>query len=146
MTGRLHPDDLAQLAALVLSGLAQALSGPDGDPASSDFNPTLGNVGKHPGGGPDTALLTAAQVAERYAVTPEWVRDHADELGAVRLGSGPRPRLRFDSRGVEAWIAARSTGEGSSSANRARRRARSDARASRTSSGRPLLPVKGLER
>lgn len=41
-------------------------------------------------------LLSAAQVAERWQVDREWVYAHADELGAQRLGSGPRPRLRFD--------------------------------------------------
>ena len=41
-------------------------------------------------------LLTAAQVARRFGVTRSWVYAHADELGVVRLGDGPRPRLRFD--------------------------------------------------
>src|SRR4051794_26213047 len=42
------------------------------------------------------ALLTAAQVARRFGVARSWVYAHADELGVVRLGDGPRPRLRFD--------------------------------------------------
>lgn len=41
-------------------------------------------------------FLSAAQVAERWQVDREWVYAHADELGVLRLGSGPRPRLRFD--------------------------------------------------
>ena len=41
-------------------------------------------------------LLTAAQVAARFNVDRSWVYAHAEELGVVRLGSGPRPRLRFD--------------------------------------------------
>lgn len=41
-------------------------------------------------------LLTAAQVARRLNVTRGWVYHHADELGALRLGDGPRARLRFD--------------------------------------------------
>jgi hypothetical protein len=40
--------------------------------------------------------LTARQVAERFNVDRGWVYAHADELGVVRLGDGPRPRLRFD--------------------------------------------------
>jgi hypothetical protein len=32
---------------------------------------------------------------ELLRVTREWVYQHADELGAVRLGGGRRPRLRF---------------------------------------------------
>ena len=41
-------------------------------------------------------LLTAAQVAARLGVERTWVYAHANELGVVRLGDGPRPRLRFD--------------------------------------------------
>lgn len=40
--------------------------------------------------------LTAAEVAERFAVDREYVYDNADELGAIRLGNGPKARLRFD--------------------------------------------------
>jgi hypothetical protein len=42
------------------------------------------------------ALLTARQVATRFNVDRGWVYAHADELGVIRLGNGPRPRLRFD--------------------------------------------------
>lgn len=45
-------------------------------------------------------LLTAAQVASRFGVSAEWVRDNAERLEAVRLGDGPRPRLRFDAKRV----------------------------------------------
>jgi len=45
-----------------------------------------------PGGG----LLTASEVALAFNVTRGWVYAHADELGAIRLGDGPRPRLRFE--------------------------------------------------
>ena len=41
-------------------------------------------------------LITAEEVARRWGVGRRWVYDHADELGAHRLGAGPRPRLRFD--------------------------------------------------
>lgn len=51
-----------------------------------------------------TAWLDAQEVAHRLGVSREWVYEHADELGASRIGTGPRPRLRFppqilDSRG-----------------------------------------------
>ncbi|MGA8720316.1 MAG: hypothetical protein WB557_20070 [Solirubrobacteraceae bacterium] len=42
-----------------------------------------------------TAWLHAQEVAQRLGVSREWVYEHADELGALRIGSGPRPRLRF---------------------------------------------------
>jgi hypothetical protein len=49
--------------------------------------------------------LTVAQVAARYGVSRSWVYAHQRELGAMRLGSGPRARLRFDSKVVAAAIA-----------------------------------------
>ncbi len=39
--------------------------------------------------------LDAAAVAERLGMTREWVYEHASQLGAVRIGGGSRPRLRF---------------------------------------------------
>jgi len=47
-------------------------------------------------GGAESGMLTAAQVAARLNVDRGWVYAHAAELGVVRLGDGPRPRLRFD--------------------------------------------------
>ncbi|HTU13668.1 MAG TPA: hypothetical protein VMF31_00595 [Solirubrobacterales bacterium] len=41
-------------------------------------------------------LISAQAVSEWWGVNRRWVYDHADELGARRLGSGKRPRLRFD--------------------------------------------------
>ena len=41
-------------------------------------------------------LITAEEVARWWGVSRRWVYDHADELGAHRLGGGRRPRLRFD--------------------------------------------------
>jgi len=41
-------------------------------------------------------LTTAAEVAEWWGVERSWVYAHAEELGARRIGSGERPRLRFD--------------------------------------------------
>src|SRR5215210_2091140 len=50
--------------------------------------------------------LTVAQVAARYGVSRSWVYAHQRELGAMRLGSGPRARLRFDPKVVAEAIAA----------------------------------------
>lgn len=44
----------------------------------------------------DGAWIDAAEVARRHAVSRGWVYAHAQQLGAVRLGTGDRPRLRFD--------------------------------------------------
>ena len=39
--------------------------------------------------------LDANEVARRLGVSRDWVYEHAGELGASRIGSGTRPRLRF---------------------------------------------------
>jgi hypothetical protein len=51
-----------------------------------------------------SALLTVDQVAERLAVSPDWVYRHADDLGAIKLGGGLKPRIRFDALGVAAYV------------------------------------------
>ncbi len=44
----------------------------------------------------DPRWVDAAEIARRFGVARSWVYAHAPRLGAVRLGSGPRARLRFD--------------------------------------------------
>jgi hypothetical protein len=44
----------------------------------------------------EIGLVDAAELARRLGVTRAWVYEHATELGAIRLGDGPSPRLRFD--------------------------------------------------
>jgi hypothetical protein len=43
-------------------------------------------------------------VAAMLGVSGEWVRDHAAELGAVRVGDGARGALRFDVKRVQAAL------------------------------------------
>jgi hypothetical protein len=47
-------------------------------------------------------LVSAAEVARELNVARQWVYEHAAELGARRLGDGPRGRLRFDLETVRA--------------------------------------------
>jgi len=54
-----------------------------------------------------TGLVDAAELARLMGVSRDHVYRHAAALGAVRLGTGPRARLRFDP------MTARSAGEGS---------------------------------
>ncbi len=42
------------------------------------------------------ALVDAAELARMFGIERSWVYSHAIELGAVKLGDGPKPRLRFD--------------------------------------------------
>src|SRR5271165_5008089 len=46
--------------------------------------------------GPRVPLVDAATLARELGTSRDWVYEHSDLLGALRLGSGPRPRLRFD--------------------------------------------------
>jgi hypothetical protein len=49
-------------------------------------------------------LWTARRVAAHYAVGVRFIYANADELGAIRLGAGERPRMRFDPAVVrERW-------------------------------------------
>ena len=122
---RMHPADLELLADLVAERLAARLDARSGSAPAE--------------------LVSAADVARRFGVSAEWVRDHADELRVVRLGDGPRPRLRFDVAKVADRLAACSPSEGSETPDPAPRR-RSPLRARpATASERPLLPVEGLD-
>jgi hypothetical protein len=41
-------------------------------------------------------MFTVSQLAQHLHLNRAWVYEHADELGAIRLGDGPKARLRFD--------------------------------------------------
>jgi hypothetical protein len=59
-----------------------------------------------PGAEAGSACVTVSQVAARYRVSRSWVYAHQRELGAMRLGDGPRARLRFDPTVVAEAISA----------------------------------------
>jgi len=46
-------------------------------------------------------LVDTAAVAHHLGTSRGYVYEHADELGARRLGTGPKARLRFDLAGVD---------------------------------------------
>ena len=46
-------------------------------------------------------LVDASEIARRFGVSRAFVYDHASDLGAIRLGAGPRARLRFDPAQVD---------------------------------------------
>ena len=60
---------------------------------------------------PAPQTVDATTLAAHLRVTRGFIYEHAQQLGGIRLGSGPRPRLRFDlHHALEAWNA-RSTSE-----------------------------------
>jgi hypothetical protein len=68
-------------------------------------------------------LVDASTLAVELGVERSWVYEHANELHPIRLGTGPKARLRFDARIVRATLIARSVAEQpeSESVNAARR-------------------------
>ena len=112
---RLPTDQLEQLATLVAEGL-----------------------GRH-----SARLVTAREVAAHLSVDEGYVYEHAVELGARRLGNGPKARLRFSLTDIDqrlgSCLASRGSeplGAASMQGSRVRRR-----RPSGTSV--PLLPIRG---
>jgi hypothetical protein len=49
-------------------------------------------------------LLNVPEVAEYVSMSIDWVREHAAELGGVRLGAGSRGELRFEGAKVAAYV------------------------------------------
>jgi hypothetical protein len=116
---RLAPDQLKELAELVVSRLREGM-----------------------GVDESTRLVDAHAVADAIGMGASWVREHAAELGVVRLGGGPRPRLRFDlEKAVAAW-AARSAGERSVAADPAPQAAPPRRRPTATGTNVELLPIR----
>jgi hypothetical protein len=86
----------------------------------------------------------AAAVARYLGVDVSYVYEHADELGAHRLGNGPKARLRFRLDLVDRVLSpARAPNETESSHNGTRRRRRYGGSSSRSV---PLLPIRSQHR
>lgn len=75
---RLHPKDIEAIAERIVDRLIE-----QGRPSAG------------------IGLATAADVARLYGVTPSWVYANKKRLGAVKLGDGPKARLRFDLEQVD---------------------------------------------
>lgn len=83
-------------------------------------------------------LMDAEQLAKHLGLTRAWIYEHAQDLGAIQVGNGPRPRLRFDPALAREALHARQRREEPTSAptrppGRPRRRP--------TTTSVPLLPV-----
>jgi hypothetical protein len=90
------------------------------------------------------ALIDAQEVARLTGRTREWVYDHQGELGAIRLGSGPKPRLGFDPARVLAHME-RVDDPAPVAMPAVAKPSRRRRRAGRTAAGAELLRVRGHE-
>lgn len=81
----LSRDQLQELASLVAAELARSAACAPGSLGTA-------NLSNASGGG----LVDVRTLAGRLGVSEWFVREHADELGVIRVGSGAKKRLRFD--------------------------------------------------
>jgi hypothetical protein len=84
-------------------------------------------------------LLTVAAVSQEFGVSTDWLYVNAGPLGAIRLGSGPRARLRFDRATIADRIARLASNAGGERSSRRGKRPR----VKREGADRDLLPIRG---
>ena len=53
----------------------------------------------------ELGMVTVSQLAKYLKLNPAWVYEHANELGAIRIGKGPKARIRFDLQTAKAALA-----------------------------------------
>lgn len=86
----------------------------------------------------EPGLVDAAALARALGVSPSYVYSRSSELGARRLGNGPKARLRFDlERAVEAHASCAAGSAAPATPQAAKRRPR------RAASSGELLPIRG---
>lgn len=94
-------------------------------------------------------LVDATALAATLGVSREWVYEHADQLGARRLGDGDKPRLRFDveqARKALPTASAAESGQQSQPRDTAGEAGSRHRRSSRSGTGPALLPIRGGQR
>ena len=117
MSGRLHPDDVRAIAEQTADLLADRL-----------------------GGRAAAGLVDAKTLAEAIGMSVDYVRDHRHELGGRAMGTGPRPRWRFDLAKARVAFAEMNSEKSDRPSKPTRRRSRK-----RPGEGRDLLPIRGEE-
>jgi hypothetical protein len=125
---RLHPDERRAIVNDLLAALMEQVG-------------ALPSMAQHPQR-TESFDATASDIAQRLGLSADWVREHADALGGVRVGTGARPRHRFNIAVADERIAAMRSGAQQVAPKRPeperKRRRRKHAQ-----SNVPLLPIKG---
>lgn len=91
------------------------------------------------GPSPSVRILKVAEVARLLGRSAAWVYEHAAELGAIRMGNGPKARIGFDLSTIEQWKR-----EHQVAPPQTRKPPRRRARRSAASSGSNLIPYEPL--
>lgn len=92
-----------------------------------------------------TGLVDAATLARLLGVSRSTIYDRASELGAVQVGDGARPRLRFDVETARNALVAHGAPAPTAAADASTPTVRRRSKRARSTSGVRLLPVKGRE-
>lgn len=87
-------------------------------------------------------LATAAELAAQLGVSRAYVYEHAERLGAIRLGRGPRARLRFDPHEVMRDLRVSAINERANVPARKAARSKTPRLSATTTSRVSLLPIK----
>jgi hypothetical protein len=74
----LTPDTIDQIAGRVAQLLRHQQPPPHTNPAGA------------------SSWMTVKELAAHLKLNPAWVYEHAEELGAIRTGTGPKARIRFN--------------------------------------------------
>jgi hypothetical protein len=90
-------------------------------------------------------LLDAEALARLLGVKRSYVYEHADELGAVRLGDGRKARLRFDAAEARRRLSCSTGRESKDDASAVVEPIRRACRRRPIGTGPDLLPVRGSE-
>jgi hypothetical protein len=93
LNGRRRPEPAVTLSAGDVEAIAEA--------TARKLAEFIGEPGKTFG------LVGPRELAEGLGVSLDYVYAHATELGAMRLGSGPKARIRFDLDGARRLLEAR---------------------------------------
>lgn len=126
---RLHPADVDAIAERTAELMLERLGGAPAQVITGDH------------------LVDAAEIARRFDLTAATVRARADTFGSIRVGDGPKPRLRFDPVKVAAALADCSTDRRSRTPEvPAQPTVRRRRRAARAGTGPQLLPIRGAGR
>jgi len=88
-------------------------------------------------------MVDAGTLARELGVERSWVYAHRQELGGVKLGTGPKPRLRFDVETARELLASSTSKEWRTPQTPVAADGSSQRHRQRSGSGPRLLPIRG---